>query len=91
MVAWYLGMIKDMPPLDILITDEDCPYSDCFLDARPLPQNFKDNAWELRSMHEIEDARQQAELWHWRSRTLALQRSKAIAKNEKNLNHIERS
>jgi len=81
--AWCLGMMDGLPPFDSAITDDDAPYSEEFYDHIPSPHQFEYVAHncKLRLEREIEGARNEAELWHWRSRTLELQRSKPVAKN----------
>lgn len=81
--AWCLGMIDGLPPYDTCITDQDAPYSDEFFDYVPFPKHFElvANNFKRRSSGEIERARTEAELWHWRSRTLEFQRSKPVAQS----------
>lgn len=81
--AWCLGMIDGLPPYDTAISDEDSPYSDEFFDHLPFPEHFELVASNFirRSNGEIEQARSEAELWHWRSRTLEFQRSESVAKS----------
>lgn len=83
-LAWCLNLIGGMPPFDVPLADPDAPYSDALLDALPLPNEFSVKNWTLRPSEEIEDARVDAELWHWRSRTLEIQRSEPITKNKRN-------
>lgn len=81
--AWCLGMIDGLPPYDTAISDQDAPYSDEFFDHVPFPKHFELVAsnFKLRSSGQIERARTEAELWHWRSRTLEFQRSEPVAKS----------
>jgi hypothetical protein len=74
--AWCLGMIEGLPPFDTRITDDGAPYSKEFSDNSPFSDEFEyvaDN-YMRRPEQEIEKARDEAELWHWRSRTLGFQR-----------------
>ena len=81
--AWCLGMIDSLPPYDTAISDEDASYSDEFFHNLPSPEHFEivSSHYKRRSSREIDNAQTEAELWHWRSRTLALQRSKPVAKS----------
>lgn len=81
--AWCLGMIDGLPPYDTAISDEDAAYSDEFFDHLPFPEHFELVASNFirRSNGEIDRARTEAELWHWRSRTLEFQRSEPVAKS----------
>ena len=83
--AWCLGMIDGLPPFDTAITDEDAPYSEELVDHTPFPHQFEyvaDNC-KRRLEQQIEWGRTEAELWHWRSRTLEFQRSKPVARSPK--------
>jgi len=80
-LAWCLDLIEGMPPYDTALTDEGSPYSDRFFEAVPIPEEFPAEAWRLRSPSDIDEARVEAEPWHWRSRTLNIQRSKPITKS----------
>ena len=65
-LMWALQMLKELPPLNYL-ADHDL--------LKKIPStkvtNFINNA-VLHPHHEIETARETAELWHWRSRTRQL-------------------
>jgi len=81
-LAWCLGLIEAMPEFDTSLYDDDSILDD-FCETKPSPVDIAIKEWKLRSAKEIDAARDVAEMWHWRSRTLSLQRSKPIAKSDK--------
>ena len=81
-LAWCLGLLEGMPGFDTSLFDDESILGD-FYETEPSPVDIATIKWKLRSAKEIDHARDVAELWHWRSRTLSLQRSKPIAKSDK--------
>ncbi|MCX5969093.1 MAG: DUF4272 domain-containing protein [Cyanobacteria bacterium] len=81
-LAWCLGLLEGMPGFDTSLFDDESILDD-FYETKPSPVDIATIKWKLRSAKEIDHARDVAEMWHWRSRTLSLQRSKPIAKSDK--------
>ena len=65
-LMWCLGMIETMPPYDTRASDEPLKL-EVFRDYTKLL-----NDAQLRPAAEIDATREEAELWHWRSRTREL-------------------
>ncbi|HEY4216444.1 MAG TPA: DUF4272 domain-containing protein [Gemmatimonadaceae bacterium] len=67
-LAWALGLVEKIPDYDV----QSDPDTIMPLIRTESLREFCMSA-KLRSSDEIEDAREIAELWHWRSRTRQLQ------------------
>jgi hypothetical protein len=66
-LAWSLGLVTDLPPFDTQFDPEAL--------LAVIPDGVADfvKGARLRDREVIEEARELAELWHWRSRTRQLQ------------------